>query len=719
MFNLIASTRDATPPTAVGSWVLDTPCRPSSSSQRGLEQKHSEIDRRIAEELRDCAYDDVEGFFDRYFEAKVWTDAAEDIYERSKEWHKKDRWMEWPEPPTQDGVLDWLQTFQDEFLAGLDRTYFTSNRLRLLGSERNRKLDHFLAPSDAVMTSGKHDWSHVLVVGELKSNPNDDGHLETLLQLAGYAREVFGAQPSRRFTHGYTLCGDNMRLYLFDRSGAYSSSNFNIHKHPDRFVRALAGYALMSDEELGLNTFIKRDKCGNHIISHGSKIYLEDTPIASQNGIVCRGTTCYRGKRESTTEWEYVVKFSWPSAKRRREGDLLRLAKDRGVNGIARWVDHQDIMMDGYYDTIANLRRGLSFRKPRKNSRGSAWLDGPASERSQSQPSANGSVTGKLKKSASLSRGLGISSISVATSSSSRKRKRDQGDQESSNTKRSRSSEDETEATEPEMIPYVNAQEAQPDSLMSDADEPYGDRAHCCLVVSPAGRPLDDFRSIKEFLQALRDAIQAHKSLWIDGQILHRDISMNNIVIAGTETSTGILIDLDLAKEQGSSRSGARHRTGTMQFMAIEVLEGVSHTYRHDLESCFYVFLWTCIRHKGEIREAEDQGGPISASQRSNTSFKASTNAGILRRWYTGTYSDIARTKCGDMDKGRFKHILAEFSSSFEKLKPLAERLRSILFPRSADGELFTGTPPARDCVKMYDRMIDAFNRAIEDCERG
>jgi hypothetical protein len=41
----------------------------------------------------------------------------------------------------------------------------------------------------------------------------------------------------------------------------------------------------------------------------------------------------------------------------------------------------------------------------------------------------------------------------------------------------------------------------------------------------------------------------------------------------------GILNDLDLAKELDSGPSGARHRTGTMEFMAIEVLEGRAHTY--------------------------------------------------------------------------------------------------------------------------------------------
>ncbi|KAI9810558.1 MAG: hypothetical protein M1826_003514 [Phylliscum demangeonii] len=46
----------------------------------------------------------------------------------------------------------------------------------------------------------------------------------------------------------------------------------------------------------------------------------------------------------------------------------------------------------------------------------------------------------------------------------------------------------------------------------------------------------------------------------------------------------------------GRPLSGAQHWTGSMQFMAIGALYGHWHTYRHDLEPVFYVFLWACIR---------------------------------------------------------------------------------------------------------------------------
>ena len=56
-----------------------------------------------------------------------------------------------------------------------------------------------------------------------------------------------------------------------------------------------------------------------------------------------------------------------------------------------------------------------------------------------------------------------------------------------------------------------------------------------------------------------------------------------------------MLINLNLAIADGERMDG-RHITGIMEFMAIDVLCGVEHIYRHDLESFFYVLLWICAR---------------------------------------------------------------------------------------------------------------------------
>lgn len=81
MFELIAQTNSPTPPTAFEKTVFDTPLRSSSASQRGIEQTHAEVDQRIVEGLTGRVYYDVGGFYERYFEGKVWTNNARDIYE--------------------------------------------------------------------------------------------------------------------------------------------------------------------------------------------------------------------------------------------------------------------------------------------------------------------------------------------------------------------------------------------------------------------------------------------------------------------------------------------------------------------------------------------------------------------------------------------------------------------------------------------------------------
>lgn len=57
-----------------------------------------------------------------------------------------------------------------------------------------------------------------------------------------------------------------------------------------------------------------------------------------------------------------------------------------------------------------------------------------------------------------------------------------------------------------------------------------------------------------------------------------------------------MLNNLNLAKVRNSGLGGARHQTGTMQFIAVEVLRTVDYTYRYNLKSFFYVLLWMCAR---------------------------------------------------------------------------------------------------------------------------
>ena len=267
--------------------------------------------------------------------------------------------------------------------------------------------------------------------------------------------------------------------------------------------------------------------------------------------------------------------------------------------------------------------------------------------------------------------------------------------------KRSRSNSQRSEVEGDGKVVAYPVQEPQGTSLVQQDQSPYDNRIFRALAISPAGRSISQFKSVAELLGSLRDAIKVHRSLFTDGKILHRDISENNIIVTDPEKADGfkgMLIDLDLAKEEGKGPSGARHRTGTMEFMAIEVLLGISHTYRHDLEAFFYVLIWLCAR----------RGWALSgASKRPRTSS-------MLSHWYTGTYKDIARNKLGDMDKGKGKGldlILTEFPPIFDCVKPLCRIVRDVLFPYK-DG-LFTGTP--EDPEVLYTPIIKAFDDALTE----
>lgn len=220
----------------------------------------------------------------------------------------------------------------------------------------------------------------------------------------------------------------------------------------------------------------------------------------------------------------------------------------------------------------------------------------------------------------------------------------------------------------------------------------FRNRILTCMVTSPLGRALQTFQSIPELLQVFHDAIKCHRSLYLDAKILHQDISPGNIVILDQETPKAILIDLDSAIDLDLTSDEPEHGIiGTRPFMAIGVLRSEWHTYRHDLESFLYVFLWTMINNHAE--------NPVRTSK--------------LRRWSRGSWDELATRKTLDMHPDNFQAILREMSPEFDSLKPLAESLRRILFPLRGES-LWTGTDNEPEAVDaLYDDIICAFEGAI------
>jgi serine/threonine protein kinase len=244
-------------------------------------------------------------------------------------------------------------------------------------------------------------------------------------------------------------------------------------------------------------------------------------------------------------------------------------------------------------------------------------------------------------------------------------------------------------------------------SQVAEPSEPFVDRVLYVQATEPAGRPQADFSSTRELLKAIRDAIEAHRSLFLDRRISHRDVSVSIIVMTEpgeNNVLSGSLIDLELGStvENGkTTRTGLRRMTGTLKYMAIEVLElcmsgarpDLEHTYRHDLESFFYVFLDLCLNCGWNKAKAPKQD-PLWA-------------------WYVlPEYDNIVRAKLGNMVPTVFETIiLPKFSPIFEHVKGLAAKLRGIFFLRESKLRTGTSTEPPR---LLYDQMISAFEEAID-----
>ena len=682
VFDLINTLARVTPPTSLPPTFDGTPITRSSASLEGSEQTRKNTDDELFYEIKSCTYRNVGGFFDKYFDGRDQSRDGKRMYTSMKAQHKRGRWTGFPDPPEQSAVWEWLSRFQEKHLSRSRSTFYTTRSTSYLtGSDAKRQLDVLMKQrSDR---GGKHDWKDVRVIGELKQSDRclQGDFKASLLQLTRYARDVFAAQPTRRFVHGFLLCGSLMELWIFDRSGPYSSGPFDIHKEPEKFIQAITGYAMMSDNELGLDMFIKKEgdtgpfiTIDKDVTGKENKMQLEDAPFFTQPAVVCRGTNCWRSRDGAN-----VVKFSWTSDQRRPEAELLQIAHDRGVEGIAHLVGYQPIT------TIDKLRSGLTFMSP--------------------HPFRGGTTSAATSFSQTdLGRSFGpMQNLSVSKAPPKRKSPED----ESSSQKRSRANSQKSRLSQQYEAEHASknsqqqeAEQASKTSLYGLDDSTYANRNFGCLAVSPAGQGLHEFKSITQLLRVLRDAIKGHRSLLEKGQILHRDISENNIIITDpkkTKGFLGILIDEDLAKLLGSKRSGARHKTGTRQFIAIGVLRGLLHTYRHDLESFFYVLLWVCACRAWE-KEFRCRRADRPKESR-------------LKRWYIGSFEDIADAKMGHMYMGGLEFILCEFPQSFDCVKPLCRRIRSLLFLDS--GVLDIGTP-SDPPEKLYDAIIEEYNEAID-----
>ncbi|KAK7426551.1 hypothetical protein QQZ08_007010 [Neonectria magnoliae] len=199
----------------------------------------------------------------------------------------------------------------------------------------------------------RYRWSHILVAGELKSNPKADKASIAWIDLATYAREVLAAKDTRRFVLGFTLCGSLMRVWEFDRLGGIASEQFDINKKDGalQFVTTILGFLWMNEDGLGFDPTI---------ITSDSERYIEiqrdgqtqrlviDEVMKRAPCIAGRATTCWKAHCKEDPQTPLVIKDSWQYTDRDQEGILVQEATEKGVVNVARYYHHENCSRPQY-----------------------------------------------------------------------------------------------------------------------------------------------------------------------------------------------------------------------------------------------------------------------------------------------------------------------------------------------------------------------------------
>ncbi|TFY78658.1 hypothetical protein EWM64_g5356 [Hericium alpestre] len=486
--------------------------------------------------------------------------------------------------------------------------------------------------------------------------------LPAAMQLLRYLRQTLREQPDRRFIYGMVFSKINLTLWHADRTGALASQLINIHKDPTSFVLVIVGLLASKPVDLGWDPTMKRyimdrntgayKKLPSYEVDAQTNMDADDpygrmwvvtmsqarSPPSTPTGLddsltqAADSETLSSGEEGSSTEpelaesqefdeeefvlfhalslaraevirgratriWKawrmvdmampakerpvFVFKDAWRDQRRGLEGDLYAHAGKDG-HGVARVYSYGEVRINGHVDdTLHMIRKGVKGQgKPLnlKTAQPKPKTVDPTHEDTYRLPSSG-------------------------------------------------------HFDEWSQDRFENEVDTRIERVQCN-------RIHSRLVMASFGHPLTKFANLLELLAALHDAIAGHQWLYENG-ILHRDISIGNILITGLEDSNrGILIDLDYAIKHFKYESlWDDERSGTIAFMSYEVLmherydfqaiasaklqlkepssddeeepEAVSlpgppdlvkHDAVHDLESFFWVLCWICMAREGPAK---------------------------------------------------------------------------------------------------------------------
>ncbi|MCJ1250292.1 hypothetical protein MMC30_007518 [Trapelia coarctata] len=574
-----SSTIKHTPMLMKGSGAIVNSSEPRTPMQ-GVDSELRENLLLEVRKLEDLLTEGIDGL-DRY------TDVVLRKCEQEKALYGNQRWVEWPVDSNETDVLKCLATLTQIFHEQTDNNPMPTSAPHFHGHPnlRGKWSPAPRSPGVGIYTRPIDDnplhFADFLVIGELKRNSQGTNHKTPWLDLSQFVREVFRVQH-RRFVLGFVICGSQMRVWHFDRSGCSGGEPFDVHDYPKRFVRVLLAFFLMNKTQLGFDPTIKEDSATGksyleirRCLTTGDliteRLNLMDPPLAKRAVIVGRATVCWKAYLDGDESKAFVVKDSWQYAERPEEGALIKTAANRGVEHFADYYHHETVQVDDKDDDTLNNVRSWDMDADtdlcRRNFQENQRFIPPASSLSKQTRGSvsNSSNSGNHPRSDGQSSRPGKSLGPVESESGSRKR--------------------------PSRIQTSN----QSASKRVDRKEGISNRVHRRVITRTVGKSLTAATTPLSILNGFIGAIAGHESLFHKAGILHRDISLGNIMLTEDEKD-GFLIDLDFGILTADHTPwGGPSRTGTKAFLSLKVLSGKEeHTFMDDLESFFWVFYWLC-----------------------------------------------------------------------------------------------------------------------------
>jgi len=546
----------------------DTPVHASSGSGLLFSQSahtHADVDPYLRTELRNTVFKDVEGFhaFFPGIAEREWLCAVSCPISCTcglTGWvDNGDRLARFPSQlyPSERSVIDWFHNFNQRPAL---RKFHGSGSKALDHSSCTRQCDIFLA-SPPSSNQDRHSWYDVLVPGELKAAPSKDCASDTIVQLAGYVREVFGAQVNRRFVHAFTICGSVFRCYLFDRSGVSISDRIDIRKNEkteNLFVKILLGYVAMSPQQLGFDSHYTTEDgtpfipCQSvplptYLDFSGTQFRLIEK-LFHRPVVVSRGTLCWLAHDECGKVC--VIKDTWRAGWRISEGELLSLAELRGVWGLPQPLMYGDVTDtsngSALTDRITRLRSNLSYTTAKRVSLPEKHPDRIFLLSSGVVPTACPSIHSATSTKRSSVDSLSSETRKIAKVDGTRASAMETTKLRSGMAKAESGSENPIQAqsqSEPaakkaktrgrtgarakgrsensadDIFPTLPSPTPLSIGTLRPLDKPFIERTHSIIISNAVGKRIEEFASIRELLQAFRDAIRCKYLRSLSGKL--------------------------------------------------------------------------------------------------------------------------------------------------------------------------------------------------------